>query len=244
MDKPLQTNHLVLTESDIKSRIIIVGDIHGCYDEYKELLEKCSYNRISDTLILTGDLVCKGPKSAEVVKDICQNNILSVKGNIDVKALIHYKKLKDTQGNWGEHEWFKQLTEQEINYLQRLPLTISIPHLNIIIVHAGILPNIPLENQKSYNLMNMRNIDEADGVLKVYSSTKKGIAWIQKWTGPQHIYFGHDARRNLQKSEYATGLDSGCCYGRELTACVLTPALFEKEFVQVKAKVAYMPIKE
>ena len=47
-------------------RILFVGDIHGCRDEFLELLAKAKFRKSEDTLILVGDLVDKGPYSIEV----------------------------------------------------------------------------------------------------------------------------------------------------------------------------------
>jgi Icc-related predicted phosphoesterase len=51
-----------------KRRTIIVGDVHGCYDELCELLDKVAYCKECDTLIFAGDLVNKGPQSVNVVR--------------------------------------------------------------------------------------------------------------------------------------------------------------------------------
>ncbi|MCZ0610068.1 metallophosphoesterase, partial [Escherichia coli] len=44
----------------------IVGDIHGCYRELRELLDSVSFDPQQDTLWLTGDLVARGPDSLQV----------------------------------------------------------------------------------------------------------------------------------------------------------------------------------
>lgn len=55
----------ILKSNDLKKkgRIIVVGDVHGCYDEFCALLEACDYNPDKDNLIMAGDLVNKGPDS-------------------------------------------------------------------------------------------------------------------------------------------------------------------------------------
>ena len=67
----------------------------------------------------------------------------------------------------------------------------------------------------------------------------EGAPWGALWTGPEHAVFGHDAVRGLQPHAHATGLDTGCVYGRELTGLLL-PA---HKLVSVPARRAYAEIK-
>lgn len=41
-------------------RLVVVGDVHGCVDELKELLKKVDFDKQHDHLVLTGDIVYKG----------------------------------------------------------------------------------------------------------------------------------------------------------------------------------------
>ena len=197
-------------------RVIIVGDVHGCYDELMKLLDKVGYCG-QDLLVLVGDLVMKGPKSLEVVRFCAANNVLAVRGNVDENSLKHYEDLQGTD-DWGAYEWMKDLSDQELEYMYELPYTIKFG--NNLVVHAGLLPGVELEDQDLDNLIRMRNVYE-ENELKGTSRNDIGTKWIDHWKGPEHIYFGHDARRRFQSTEHATGLDTAACYGNELTCCVI-----------------------
>jgi hypothetical protein len=101
--------------------------------------------------------------------------------------------------------------------LKELPYTISIPEWNTTIVHAGLVPHVPFHEQKIEDMTRMRNLilsnEEVCGF--VGSENKdEGVPWASEWKSLPHIYFGHDAKRSLQTHEFATGLDTGCCYGQ------------------------------
>lgn len=120
---------------------------------------------------------------------------------------------------------------EEIEWLRSLPYTIHLPSHNSVIVHAGLVPHVPLEDQLCEHMTKMRNIILPDGATSIESlegltldaaeGIDRGLPWAEHWPGPQHVYFGHDARRGLQLCKYATGLDTGCCYGRQLSAVIL-----------------------
>ncbi|MBA2646346.1 MAG: metallophosphoesterase, partial [Pyrinomonadaceae bacterium] len=48
-------------------RTIVVGDIHGCFDELSDLLDKAELGE-GDSIVSVGDLIVKGPKNREVME--------------------------------------------------------------------------------------------------------------------------------------------------------------------------------
>jgi len=48
-------------------RTIVIGDLHGCFDEARDLIEKCAATN-DDRIIFAGDLVDRGPKRRECVE--------------------------------------------------------------------------------------------------------------------------------------------------------------------------------
>ena len=63
----------------------VIGDIQGCYKEFRELLKQINFNKKNDTLWLAGDLVNRGPKSYDVIKYIMDldSSAITVLGNHD-----------------------------------------------------------------------------------------------------------------------------------------------------------------
>jgi len=60
--------HVTLEAAAEKKRTIIVGDVHGCYDELCALLDKVRFHETDDTLIFVGDLVNKARTIRRVLK--------------------------------------------------------------------------------------------------------------------------------------------------------------------------------
>ena len=52
----------------------VFGDLHGCFDEFIKLLEKVNFNPKLDNLVLTGDLIGRGPKPLETLEYLLNLN--------------------------------------------------------------------------------------------------------------------------------------------------------------------------
>lgn len=205
-------------------RTFVVGDVHGCNAELGELLEKAGWTP-KDRLVLVGDLVAKGPDSAGVVQRARALGALAVLGNHDAHLLEVVKKGAPR----GHHaEVAKTLSPDDVKWLLRLPLWLELADEHVIVVHGGLVPGVPLEQQDRKLLLNLRSFD-AQG--QPTTRVDGGTPWAARWKGPQHVVFGHDAIRGLQQHRFATGLDTGCVYGHQLTGLWLG----ERRLVQVKA---------
>ena len=59
--------HIEIPLSENK-RHFVVGDIHGRYDTFINLLEEINYDETTDMIYSVGDLIDRGPKVVEVVE--------------------------------------------------------------------------------------------------------------------------------------------------------------------------------
>ena len=70
-----------------------MSDIHGCYEQYKELLGKIHFSD-NDLLYVLGDVVDRGPEPMAILKDMSMRpNVIPLIGNHEYMALSVLKKL-------------------------------------------------------------------------------------------------------------------------------------------------------
>eukprot|EP00887_Chlorella_sp_A99_P000920 scaffold5.g920.t1 len=265
-----RVQHATLPEVATRQRrVIVVGDIHGCPDELQRLLDRLSFRPGVDLLLSVGDLVNKGPDSAEVLRLARRYGVKAVRGNHDESASAAFAAWLAGRNipKPHQHGWVKGLEAASAEYLMELPFTLELPAYSVLLVHAGLVPGVSLAEQSMLDMIKMRDVlpppeAEAEGsfdweLIRLASDggntsssssssssesggegrpapagvrlvgsenpSPSGRAWATVWSGPPHVLFGHDAMRHLQLCPDATGLDTGCVYGWELTALVLPP---------------------
>lgn len=218
-------------------RTLVVGDVHGCVDELRDLLRVARPTR-DDGVVLTGDLCGKGPDTPGVLALMREIGARSVVGNHD-DHFLRWRAATKTGAlpprmSPSRLAAAERLDDTDWAFLEALPLWIEIPEHHALVVHAGLVPGVPLAQQKREDLLTMRSV-RADGSAS--ARLEEGVPWASRWHGPEHVFFGHDAVRGLQQHPHATGLDTGCVYGGKLTACWLP----ERELLAVPARRAWAP---
>ena len=209
-------------------RTIVVGDIHGCYDELMALLEKAELEE-DDRVVAVGDLITKGPKNREVLEVFMTDpRFTTVIGNHDL-ALRRRWNGEDIDLNSAQKEAHKELKGEKDAYtafLNRLPFMIDLgSHL---VVHAGLRPNVELHSQTTGDLTRLRTLGPD-------RESDEGTPWYHVYYGEKVVLFGHWPASEPRRGKKAIGLDTGCVYGYHLTAYIIET----DEFVTVKAGKAY-----
>ena len=240
-------------------RTIIVGDTHGLIEETIELVEKkIGYKAGVDVLMSVGDMVDKGPNSADVVEFFRARNARVVKGNHEEK---HIKRIANLikaaqdpkfklQGKWDEgyEAVLTSLNSSQKGWICSLPSIIPFGENNSwLLVHAGLDYGIPLEKQGK--CLWLRYINKNTGAMIPFDGTpgvpKDGIWWAERWKGPEKVIYGHQPWNGEVRIENGTyGIDTGAVHGRKLTALVFEGTITKDavpEIVQVDAKKVYSP---
>jgi len=219
----------------MNGRIIAIGDIHGCHQEFSELLERLELTK-DDRLILVGDLINRGPDSGKVIDLARQFRAISLLGNHELR-LLTYRKNKTPVSEISREtdaDTFQKLRFEDWAYLESMQLTYHVEELNTVFVHGGFLPGEPWQRQPAEIVTRIQSIDSQGRPCK-RAEAPDAPPWADLWSGPPFVVYGHTPRPEVYKLKWSVGIDTACVMGGCLTAYILP----EKRFVQVKARRRY-----
>ncbi|MDR0246898.1 MAG: symmetrical bis(5'-nucleosyl)-tetraphosphatase [Burkholderiales bacterium] len=119
----------------------VVGDIQGCHSELCRLLDMIGFSTKQDRLLCVGDLVNRGPASANVLRELMAlgDSAQSVLGNHDFHLLVTAAGFQKP----GRRDRLDDILSAKdrdsiLDWLRHRPLAIRFDHY--LLVHAGVIP--------------------------------------------------------------------------------------------------------
>ncbi len=255
--------------------VYAIGDVQGCYKQFRQLLDKIEFDPSNDQLYLTGDLVNRGPNSLEVLRYIINNqaSIKTVLGNHDLHLLACSEGLSAIRNGHTFDDVLNAPDRSDLIYwLRRQPLAIYNTQLNVLLVHASVYPTWSVQDTLNYagevehtlqsesyskflkklygntpqhwsddlkgnkrlrfivNVLTRLRYLTRDGKLNFCCSEKPGlqpshlVPWFKHPSRIKilpKIVFGHWSTLKIYQEDEVLSLDTGCCWGRRLSAARL-----------------------
>jgi len=198
-------------------RTIVVGDIHGCFDEFQQLLEAIDFCA-ADLLIHVGDMIDRGPASWDVARFFRETpNAYSALGNHERRVAGSIRGT--SQPAWSQLQTLSLVDETDwldaADFFEGLPAVIETT--DVIVTHARLDPARPLDDQDPYFTC------AVGGPSVVIECDDNGIPhWFHETHYDKPICIGHigyDRVKLVERRLYA--LDEGAAKGVKLTAVVL-----------------------
>lgn len=120
-----------------------IGDLQGCHDELRHLLDRLAFDPSRDRLWLVGDLVNRGPKSLETLRFLQSlgDAAVCLLGNHDLHLLACAAGAAGSKGK-DTFEDVLQAPDREplLQWLRTRPLLHHDARLGYTMVHAGLAP--------------------------------------------------------------------------------------------------------
>ena len=219
-------------------KLDIIGDIHGCYKEFKELTQKLGYdwktgvpvNPNGRKLAFIGDLTDRGPESlkcAEIVWSLMIEHDLAyyVPGN-HCNKLYRYllgNKVQITHGLETTVAEFTVLKQEEQNdfrskFLQLYdssPLYHVLDQGKLVLAHAGIREAYIGKNNAKVKTFVLYG--DITGELNP-DGTPVRRDWAKTYTGKANIVYGHTPVKEPRVINRTYNIDTGAVFGGALTA--------------------------
>ncbi len=203
-------------------RTIVVGDIHGCFDEFMLLLQKCGYSP-EDIVVSVGDLTDRGPKSRETLEWFYSTPGTHVaEGNHcnKLRRLWSGRRVKISNGLGSTIEQCDGMDHKAIAaWMSLWPQIIRVPDIGGLpayVVHAGVDGTRPIDRQKVEDCLYARCLGGKD-----YFDEDGGAWWYHTLDGSFVVLSGHAIHDNPRPVECAYLLDGGAFQGGTLRALVI-----------------------
>lgn len=160
------------------ARRIVISDVHGHYDTLMALLNAIAPSQ-DDQIYFLGDLIDRGPKSAQVVEFVKQNSYACLMGNHEQMMLDSFPKgqvYPPAMQAWlynGGQETLESYGElgvslEHLDWIQNLPAYLDLG--DAWLVHAGVNPDLPIEAQTTQEFCWIRK--EFHSIRKPYFADK------------------------------------------------------------------------
>lgn len=224
----------------------VVGDIHGCFSVLEKLLEKVEFDTEKDRLFSVGDLVDRGPESNQFADYLAKPWFHAIRGNHEEMMITGLKYGNDhlwlmNGGFWsvnespGEKEFFLRMVE-ELPYV----IQVAVNGEQIGIVHADIWGNdwrdflrLFLDRENHANFTTATNYATwSRSRINNYLGRNAGEE-ILEIDGIDHVYVGHTPVRKVISGGNISYIDTGACFGEQLTVV----NLHTKTFTSVDSEV-------
>ena len=217
----------------------VVADIHGCYEEFKELMQKISISE-KDHLYILGDALDRGPEPMRIFQDIMKReNVTYIIGNHDYLFLYFIRKLgldlskiedmsdediSDFQsyledGGLTTIEDFMKLTLSEkqdvCKFLENSYVydEVTVNDNKYILVHAGISNFDEKLSLDKYDVLDFI-CERTDYSRRYYQDSNTYVITGHTPT----TYINRDSSCNVYIGNGHIAIDCGCVYGGKLAA--------------------------
>lgn len=234
----------------------IIGDIHGCFDELMELLEKLGYtfeNGIHThpegrLPAFVGDAMDRGPYSLKVLELLFtrqdKGTLLYAPGN-HCNKLYRFMKGNSVQLAHGLEitiaEWQalpkkeqQKFRKRYIRFYEELPQYLVLRD-DLIVAHAGLKQGMIGEPMSK----NIRVFTLYGDITGKFHADGRPVRrdWAKSYKGEPWVVYGHTPTEEPYIINRTANIDTGCVFGGTLTAFRFP----EKELVSVPSKQPYQP---
>ncbi len=221
----------------------IIGDVHGCSAELRDLLARLGYGEGGHPdgrkAVFLGDLVDRGPDTPGVLRLVMgmveAGTALCVPGNHDM-TLKRRLEGKDVRLTHGLAESISQLEKEPPEFVDTVSAFLDslVSHYvldggRLVVAHAGMRAD--MQGRGSGRVRDFALFGETTGETDEYGLPVR-FNWASEYRGAAMVVYGHTPVAEPEWLNRTINVDTGCVYGGSLTALRYP----EKELVSVKAE--------